>query len=90
MLTYDEINRSWLEDFDAFMAKEGLSRNTRTSRMLCVAAVFNLAIDNEQTKNTLSAGIAFGLRQRKSGTCLLKKSVLSSKLVVMSWSICSC
>nr|DAG32211.1 MAG TPA: Integrase [Caudoviricetes sp.] len=50
-LTYDEINRSWLEDFDAFMAKEGLSRNTRTSRMLCVAAVFNLAIDNEQTKN---------------------------------------
>lgn len=51
LLTYDEINRSWLEDFDAFMAKEGLSRNTRASRMLCVAAVFNLAIDNEQTKN---------------------------------------
>lgn len=47
LLTYDEINRSWLEDFDAFMAKEGLSRNTRASRMLCVAAVFNLAIDNE-------------------------------------------
>ena len=34
LLTYDEINRSWLEDFDAYMAKEGLSRNTRTSRII--------------------------------------------------------
>lgn len=90
LLTYDEINRSWLEDFDAFMAKEGLSRNTRASRMLCVAAVFNLAIDNEQTKTTLSAGTVYGLRQRKSEICPLRKSALSSKLVVMSWSTCSC
>lgn len=50
-LTYDEINRSWLDSFDSFMEKEGLSQNTRVSRMLCLSAVFNYAIDNEETKN---------------------------------------
>lgn len=50
-LTYDEINRSWLDSFDSYMEKNGLSKNTRVSRMVTLSAVFNYAIDNEQTTN---------------------------------------
>lgn len=50
-LTYDEINRTWLDSFNIYMERNGLSQNTRVSRMVCLSAVFNYAIDNEQTTN---------------------------------------
>lgn len=47
----DDINREWLDQYDAFLASEGMKKNSRIARIRCLCAVFNYAIDNNLTKN---------------------------------------
>lgn len=44
-----DMNRSWLESFDAWMARGGLSVNSRGLHLRNIRAVFNEAIKNEIT-----------------------------------------
>lgn len=49
-LTFEDINKSWLESFDTWMMKS-CSMNTRSIHMRNIRTVFNDAIDNEITGN---------------------------------------
>jgi len=48
-LTFEDITKSWLEGFFAFMAKNSPSINARNIHLRNIRAVFNDAIDNEIT-----------------------------------------
>lgn len=48
-LTFDDITRDWLDQFDAHMATQGLSVNTRAIHMRNTRAVINDALDNDLT-----------------------------------------
>lgn len=48
-ITYEEITKGWLTDFDAFMARTAPSRNARNIHLRNIRAVFNYAIDEEYT-----------------------------------------
>lgn len=47
VLTFEEINYSWLKDFDKFLAKTSPSRNARNIHFRNIRAVFNDAITEE-------------------------------------------
>lgn len=49
--TFDEINKDYLQRFDAYLATTAPSANTRAIHMRNLRAVFNDAIDNEITTN---------------------------------------
>lgn len=48
-LTFEDITRSWLLDFDRFLEKTSPSRNARNIHLRNIRAVFNDAIDDEIT-----------------------------------------
>mgnify|MGYP004551176019 FL=1 len=48
-LTFEDIDRRWLERFDEFMARTARSRNARNIHLRNIRAVFNDAIDDEVT-----------------------------------------
>lgn len=48
-LTFEDITKSWLEGFFAFMAKSSPGINARNIHLRNIRAVFNDAIDNEKT-----------------------------------------
>lgn len=48
-LTFEDINRDWLERFFAFMAESSPSVNARNIHLRNIRSVFNDAIDNEVT-----------------------------------------
>lgn len=48
-LTFEEINKDWLTDFDRFMAKTSPSQNARNIHLRNIRSVFNDAIDDEIT-----------------------------------------
>lgn len=48
-LTFEEIDRAWLNGFDAFLAKTSPSANARAIHLRNIRAVFNDAIDDEIT-----------------------------------------
>lgn len=50
-LTFNDINKEWLQCFDDFMSKTAPSANSRSIHMRNLRAVFNYAIDNEITDN---------------------------------------
>lgn len=47
----DDVNRTWLAEFDAYMAGQGLAPNSRAMMMRNLRAVFNFAIDEGMTDN---------------------------------------
>lgn len=48
-LGFEDITKAWLTEFDAFLAKTSPSRNARNIHFRNIRAVFNEAIDNEET-----------------------------------------
>lgn len=50
-VTFDEINKRWLEDFDEFLMQTSKSVNARGIHFRNIRAAFNDAIDNEITAN---------------------------------------
>ena len=48
-LTFEDIDRRWLERFDEFMARTARSKNARNIHLRNIRAVFNDAIDDEVT-----------------------------------------
>ena len=48
--TFDDINKRWLTDFEAFMAQTAHSANSRAFHFRNIRAVFNDALDEEITK----------------------------------------
>lgn len=50
-LHFEDINKEWLQEFDAFLALTSPSANARAIHLRNVRAVFNDAIDNEITTN---------------------------------------
>ena len=48
-ISYEDITKGWLMDFDSFMAKTSPSRNARNIHLRNIRAVFNYAIDEEYT-----------------------------------------
>ena len=48
-LTFEDINREWLEGFDHFLMQYNPSRNGRNIHLRNIRAVFNDAIDNDIT-----------------------------------------
>ena len=48
-LSFEDIDRKWLTDFNDFMAKTSKSQNYRNIHLRNIRAVFNYAIDNELT-----------------------------------------
>ena len=50
-LTFEDIDRRWLERFDEFMARTARSKNARNIHLRNIRAVFNDAIDDEVTAN---------------------------------------
>lgn len=50
-LTFEDIDRRWLEHFDEFMARTARSKNARNIHLRNIRAVFNDAIDDEVTTN---------------------------------------
>lgn len=48
-LSYEDVNRGWLDRFDAFLRKTSPSANARSIHLRNLRAVFNYAIDNEDT-----------------------------------------
>lgn len=49
LLTFEEITKDWLVDFDKFVSITSPSRNARNIHLRNIRAVFNTAIDNEIT-----------------------------------------
>lgn len=49
--TFDEIDKQWLTDFEAFMAQTAKSANARALHFRNIRAVFNDAIDNDLTQS---------------------------------------
>lgn len=50
-LHFEDIDRTWLEEFDRFMARTAPSRNARNIHLRNIRAVFNSAIDSDITVN---------------------------------------
>ena len=50
-LTFEDINKEWLQNFDDFLAMTAPSANARNIHLRNIRAVFNDAIDNEITTN---------------------------------------
>lgn len=50
-LTFDMINKDWLNRFSLHLIKEGLGKNSRNIHFRNIRAVFNDAIDNDITQN---------------------------------------
>lgn len=50
-LTFDMINKDWLNRFSQHLTNEGLGKNSRNIHFRNIRAVFNDAIDNEITQN---------------------------------------
>ena len=48
-LTFEDINKSWLESFDKFLSKTSPSKNARNIHFRNIRAVFNYAIQEEAT-----------------------------------------
>lgn len=48
--TFEDINKRWLTDFEAFMAQTAHSANSRAFHFRNIRAVFNDALDEEITK----------------------------------------
>lgn len=48
-VTFEEINRQWLDDFMAWCVARGNRLNTRGLYLRCIRAAFNVAIDDEVT-----------------------------------------
>lgn len=48
-LTFDDINRKWIVDFENFLARTSPSQNARNIHLRNIRAVFNYAIDEEVT-----------------------------------------
>lgn len=48
-LGWEDITKDWIERFDLFLAQTSPSRNARNIHLRNIRAVFNNAIDNEQT-----------------------------------------
>lgn len=48
-LTFEDITKDWLEDFDRFLSKYNTAKNGRNIHFRNIRAVFNDAIDNEVT-----------------------------------------
>lgn len=48
-LTFDDITKEWLSEFDSFLAKTSPSKNARNIHFRNIRAVFNEAIDDEVT-----------------------------------------
>lgn len=48
-LSFEDINKDWLTDFDQFLLKYNPSKNSRNIHFRNIRAVFNDAIDNEIT-----------------------------------------
>ncbi len=48
-VTFEMVNRQWLDDFVSWCAARGNSINTRGLYLRCLRAVFNAAIDDEAT-----------------------------------------
>lgn len=48
-LHFEDVTRSWLIEFDAFLAKTAPSQNSRADYLICLRAVFNFAIDDGLT-----------------------------------------
>lgn len=48
-ISYEDITKGWLMDFDAFLARTAPSRNARNIHLRNIRAVFNFAIDEEYT-----------------------------------------
>lgn len=48
-LSFDDINKAWLEGFDVYLSKSSPSRNARNIHFRNIRAVFNAAIDDEVT-----------------------------------------
>lgn len=49
LLTFDHINRQWLDGFDRYLAERGESTNTRAIHMRNIRAVCNYALDIDVT-----------------------------------------
>ena len=47
--TFETMNLKWLEAFDRWMMERGIKTNSRSVYMRNIRAVFNYAIDNEET-----------------------------------------
>ncbi len=50
-LSFEDINKTWLQDFDQFLIKTKLAKNSRNIHFRNIRAVFNDAIDNGITVN---------------------------------------
>lgn len=50
-LSFEDIDRAWLNNFDAFLAKTSPSVNARSIHLRNIRAVFNDAIDDEVTQH---------------------------------------
>lgn len=50
VLSFEDINREWLQGFDKFLAQTSPSRNARNIHLRNIRAVFNDAIDDEVTQ----------------------------------------
>lgn len=50
-LAFEDIDRAWLNNFDAFLAKTSPSVNARSIHLRNIRAVFNDAIDDEVTQH---------------------------------------
>ena len=50
-LAFEDIDRAWLNNFDAFLAKSSPSVNARSIHLRNIRAVFNDAIDDEITQH---------------------------------------
>lgn len=48
-LTFEDINKNWLEKFDKFLSKSSPSKNARNIHFRNIRAVFNYAIEEEAT-----------------------------------------
>lgn len=49
-LTFEEMNVSWLREFDKWMMKDSPSANSRSIHLRNIRTIFNLAIDDEYVK----------------------------------------
>lgn len=47
---FDTITKKWLESFEKWMGETGMKVNTRSIHLRNIRAVFNYAIDNEETE----------------------------------------
>ena len=51
LLTFEDIDKTWLNTFDSYLSKQSPSRNARNIHLRNIRAVFNMAIEDEVTSN---------------------------------------